>query len=94
MNTNNNNNNRKETEMSYNKKKSRRNWEYSGHNQCDECRAHKLYDYHYDTVTSRHPNSLILCRACREFIYTHDRKGQPTPACPWYTPTLFDQIEE
>lgn len=80
--------------MSYNKKKSRRNWEYSGHNQCDECRAHKLYDYHYDTFTSRHPNSLILCRACREFIYTHDRKGQPTPACPWYTPTLFDQIEE
>ena len=41
-----------------------RNWEYSGKNQCDECRAHGLDDYRSYTFTSRHSNSLILCEMC------------------------------
>ena len=81
--------------MSYNKKKSRRTWEYSGMKQCDECRTHGLDDYQHDTFTSRHPNRLTLCRACYQFIYMHDRKGQSTLVCPWFhQPSLFDQIEE
>jgi len=90
-----NNNNKKETEMSYNKKKSRRTWEYSGYKQCDECRTHGLDDYQYDTFTSMYPNRMILCRPCHQFIYMHDRKVQPTPVCPWFhKPSLFDEIEE
>lgn len=87
------NNNRKGTEMSYNKSKSRRKWEYTGYKQCDECCAHGVDSYHYDTFTSRHPNKLTLCRSCYEFIYKYDRKEQPTPVCPWFhKPTLFDDI--
>jgi len=77
--------------MSNNKKNSRRNWEYSGYKQCHECKNHNHYEFHYDTLTSRHPNVLTLCWACYQFIYTHDRKEQPTPVCPWYhKPTLFE----
>lgn len=71
-------NNRKDTNMSNNKKKSKRNWQYSGYKECHECKQ-----YHYDTWTSTKPTILRLCKGCYDFIYKHDRQQ----------PTLFDDME-
>lgn len=81
--------------MSHNKNNSRRHWQYSGYNQCHECLHHGFDGHHYDTWTSLRPSKLVLCKACYEFIYKHDRKQQPTPACPWFhQPSLFDNLGE
>lgn len=64
--------------MSQNRKKSRRNWEYSGLQKCDDCKKFK-----YNTWTSLRPKRLTFCQSCWHWIYVQDRKPM----------SLFNQIE-